>query len=114
MSFDWVKFIKLAENLHLQNTEECFRTAISRAYFGIFCLIRNYKGYKEYTKPDIHSKVIRSLKTSGDPNEQEIGKLIDDLRRQRNLADYNENIKINKRISERCILKANKILEMIK
>jgi uncharacterized protein (UPF0332 family) len=114
MSFDWVKFIELAENLHLQKTEECFRTAVSRAYFGIFCIIRNYIGCKEHTKPDVHSKVIASLKTSEDPNEQEIGKMIDELRRLRNLADYNEDIKIDEEISKRCILKANEILRMIK
>jgi len=114
MSFDWVKFIKLAENLHLQNTEECFRTAVSRAYFGAFCLIRNYKGYKEYTEPDVHYKVIKSLKTSASLKEKEMGKLIDDLRRHRNLADYDEEKEVNGEISERCILKANKILEMMR
>jgi uncharacterized protein (UPF0332 family) len=113
MSFDWNKFIELAKNLHLQKTEECFRTAISRVYFGIFCIIRNYKGYKGYKKSNVHSKVIEALITSEDPNEQEIRKMLDELRRVRNLADYDEDKNINEEFSKRCILKANEILRMI-
>jgi len=114
MSFDWVKFIKLANFLDSRNTEECFRTAISRAYYGIFCIIRNYKGLKNYKKPDIHFKLIELLMISKDPKEKEIGQLLDDLRKKRNHADYDEEAKITKKISELSILKANEILKMIK
>jgi uncharacterized protein (UPF0332 family) len=114
MSFSWVKFIELANFLHLHNTEEGFRTALSRAYYEVFCLIRNYKGLKTYTKSDVHTIFKELLKNSKNPKEREIGQLLDDLRKERNRADCDEETKITKEISELCILKAKKILEMMK
>ncbi|HPB34258.1 MAG TPA: DNA-binding protein, partial [Caldisericia bacterium] len=87
MSFNWEKFVVLAEKLHTQKSEECYRTAISRAYYGVFCILRDLKGYDKYTKGDVHSKIIEVYKKSNDSREKWIGKILDDLRNMRNTAD---------------------------
>jgi uncharacterized protein (UPF0332 family) len=111
MSFDWAKYIELADILHNKKTEESYRSAISRAYYGVFCLSRNIKGFKRYKKSNVHLKVIEVLRKSSNSNERLIGKLLDNLRIKRNNADYNDDKEIDEKISERSLLKAKKILE---
>lgn len=113
MSFDWKKFIEFAEELHQQKSEEAFRTAISRAYYSVFCTLRNLKGFEKYTKSDVHSKVIGTLRTSQDKDEQWIGKTLDSLRKERNLADYNGEKLVDEETSQRCILKAEEIFKYL-
>lgn len=113
MSFDWKKFIELAEILVNQETEEAFRTAVSRSYYGVFGILRNIKGFKKHKGGDVHSKLIESLKKSDKEKEREIGRLLDELRRYRNYADYSEDRKIDKNLAENCIAKANKILNQL-
>jgi len=111
VSFDWVEYVKLAEELQKQADESYLRSSISRAYYGVFCIARNKKGYKNYTKSDIHWKVIGEYKNSISRDEQLVGKFLDDLRKERNDADYNENKLIKKQLTERTVLKAKEILE---
>lgn len=112
MSFNWKEYVRLAEFLHKQGSEECLRSAISRAYYGVFGIVRNLKGLKE-TRADIHSMVINSFKNSYKKDEKFVGKLLDDLRRQRNIADYDEEKVISFEDSKRCILKAKEILDKL-
>lgn len=62
MSFDWKSYIHLAEELVKRQEESCLRSSISRAYYGVFRIARNKKGYEMYKKSDIHSKVINAYK----------------------------------------------------
>jgi len=43
MSFDWLGYIRLAENLSDELDESSLRSAVSRAYYGVFCIARNKK-----------------------------------------------------------------------
>lgn len=113
MSFDWKEYFTVAQELAKKDKEGYFRSAISRAYYGAFCLARNKKGYKNYTGSDVHSKVIEAFKTEKDKNLREIGAKLDMLRRQRNLADYNEDIKICQKLTTRMLIIAEKIIELI-
>jgi len=67
MSFHWEKYVYLAEELMNRKDDAYLRSSISRAYYGVWCLARNKKGYKRY-KPrkgeNIHWKVINEYKNS--------------------------------------------------
>jgi len=113
MSFDWKDYVYFAEELLNREEESCLRSSISRAYYGVFCVIRNKKGYKNYgLKPgeNIHWIVINACKNSGDRNEQNIGRILDKLRKLRNDADYDDNKLINKDIAKRAVIMAKEIL----
>ena len=113
MNFDWEKFIELAEKLNQQESEEAFRTAVSRAYYSVFCTLRNLKGFKDYTKGSIHYKVIDSLKQSQDKTDQLIGQMLDSLRKKRNNADYNGDISVDEKFSHRSIVEAREIFKYL-
>lgn len=114
MSFDWEKFVDLAESIQQQiKTEESFRTAISRAYYGAFCKSRDLLGFGSYTKSDVHSKVINQLKYSKDLDDRKIGQFLDALRKERNNADYDGNSIINDSLSQRCVIKAKVIIKLL-
>ncbi|HOV92532.1 MAG TPA: HEPN domain-containing protein [Candidatus Kapabacteria bacterium] len=114
MRFNWEKFIQLAENIQLHKSEEAYRTAISRSYYGIFCTIRDLNQFEQYKKSDIHSKIIAHFKQSNDINDQWIGKLLDELRKYRNNADYDSEKVITEELSQKCLLSAKQILQHIK
>ncbi|HHT9124250.1 MAG TPA: hypothetical protein ACFYD6_00355 [Candidatus Brocadiia bacterium] len=110
MSFDWKDYVYLADNLLNQTGESYLRSSISRAYYGVFCIARNRKGYKSYTGQDnIHWKVINEYKSSSNKNEQNIGRILDKLRKTRNDADYDEDKPITKAIAQRGVLSAKQI-----
>ena len=112
MSFDWEKFVDLADSIQQQTkTEEAFRTAISRAYYGAFCKTRDTMGLQK--NKIAHNKFIEKLKNSIDPLNQKRGQLLDDLRRDRNIADYDGDAYIGEGLSLRCIVKAKEILKLL-
>jgi uncharacterized protein (UPF0332 family) len=114
MSFDWEKFVDLADSIQQQTkAEEVYRTAISRAYYGAFCKSRDSIGFKIYTKTDVHSKVSDYFKKSTDLDDRKIGQLLDALRKERNKADYNGDASIGEGLSRRCIVKAKEILKLL-
>jgi len=113
MSFDWRKYIKLAEDLLGQGDEAHWRSSISRAYYGVFCLARNKAGYKHVKKSDVHRAVIQYYKMSSSPDDKFVGKVLDELRRNRNDADYNDDKVIDFRLAERVLFKSFKILEKL-
>lgn len=110
MSFDWKYYVYLAEDLLNRPEESCYRSSISRAYYGVFCLARNKKGYKGYTGTNIHWQVINEYKNSSDKNEQEIGRILDKLRKSRNDADYEDDKLIVKGVAERALFSAKSVL----
>jgi uncharacterized protein (UPF0332 family) len=113
MSFDWMDYVKLAEELLNRAEESCYRSSISRAYYGVFCIARNKKINRNYDPKDrkrIHWVVINAYKNSSDVNEQNIGLILDKLRKSRNDADYDDSKLIGKRLAERIVLKAKEVL----
>lgn len=113
MSFDWKDYVYLADELSGREEESCLRSSISRAYYGLFCLARNNKSYQNYVPKkgeNIHWIVINAYKNSSDKNEQDIGRILDKLRRSRNGADYNEDRPINKGLAQRAVYSAMRIL----
>jgi len=98
MSFDWRAYLHLAGELlsHQQTAipqEAYLRSAISRAYYGVFCIARNFLISKGTTIPriDTHKFVRETFFNSTHKIERKIGKDLRDLWHERKEADY-ENI----------------------
>lgn len=108
MSFDWESYLLLSEELAKRPEESCLRSSLSRAYYGVFCIARNKKGYKMYKGSNIHSKVINEYKQ--DKTLKEIGWNLDELRKARNSADYDGDRKIDKHRAGRMLILAKQVL----
>ena len=103
MSFDWTKYLTLAqEQVELsekhENKEALLRCAISRAYYSAFCNARNYlrdvekvKGLGKSSK--VHQLVIDRFEDSTDTTKKDIGAFLRRLREFRNRADYRDRFR---------------------
>jgi len=124
MNFDWRDYIKLAEKLRNESNknaleEAYYRSIISRSYYGVFCILRIKAGLEFYRPrpntgdPGVHEKVIGYYKNSKIPEEKLVGKFLDDLRKERNNADYDRRKRVGKDLAERAISKAKELLETL-
>lgn len=113
MSFDWKDYVSLSEELARRKEESCLRSSISRGYYGVFCIARNKMGYKSYEKADVHSKVMQALKKARAGDWRKIGWNLDELRRARNDADYDEEKQVKKGLAERMLILAKGVLEKL-
>jgi len=98
MSFDWKNYLHLAEHLPATTcrggVEARLRTSISRAYYAVFCQARNnlLSEGKSLSGMDQHQSVIAMLHESGDGLKRKIATELGRLRRNRNKADYDDDI----------------------
>ncbi len=120
MSFDWRLYIKLAgELINFQRekslAESYWRSAISRAYYGAFCLSRNFLSLRRITLPrrNVHRFVIDRYKESVDRDKRKIGIELDRLRKDRNDADYEDRISIDKNYALRSYGRSKRILQLL-
>ena len=104
MSFDWKLYVQLADELiTYQRTpsfqEAYLRTAISRSYYGVFCVARNFLIGKNVSVPrvDTHKFVREQYQNSQNKLERKIGDSLNRLWRRRKIADYEDKtiIEIN-------------------
>src|SRR4051794_32933829 len=102
MSFNWLEFLNLAEELAgnsngSSSQEAKLRSAISRAYYAAFITARNYlrdtEGIRLPFNKDVHIFVQNQFKYNSDKNRQKIGQWLGILRVTRNQADYDDVIK---------------------
>ncbi|MHB8280792.1 MAG: hypothetical protein ACYDIA_24590 [Candidatus Humimicrobiaceae bacterium] len=118
MSFCWKDYINLSQDLIIlaRNSpiEKAFlRTSISRSYYGVFCIARNYlKNNKNLiiNSTETHKFVIDTFKNSQDNSEQLIGQYLASLRKERNDADYEDNYQINLNKANLMLISANQVL----
>lgn len=108
-SFDWEKYVELAEEIYQKkdtDESECrFRTGISRAYYGVYNMCKNFaiennlineKKLKDSysSHADLIDKFIHShrfdIEYNAELNEikKDIGEILKELRDYRNDADY--------------------------
>jgi uncharacterized protein (UPF0332 family) len=119
MPFDWNDYIKLAQHLYDNNSDQAsIRSAISRAYYGSFGIVRPYCITKfgipaRKNGPEIHRTVIEKLKASSNKLEFSIGNLLSGLRDDRNLADYDSQVSFSKPEVKKCINNSTYVLENI-
>jgi uncharacterized protein (UPF0332 family) len=108
MSFDWETYLKLSDILeNLQDgtdlKEASLRSAISRYYYGVFILARDW--LKQITGLNIpkgrtHSFVIGKYK-AGTSTARAIGANLSRLKREREKADYMSGANITKAVVQR-------------
>ena len=102
MTFKWENYLKIADELNIHakthvSAEACFRSAISRSYYAVYCKARNRllsEGFVFNTDRDSngkHKQVSDEFKLSGDTIRIKIGVDLKRLRRYRNDADYKDN-----------------------
>jgi hypothetical protein len=100
MPFDWKNFVDLASELQKRansagNAESMLRTALSRAYFGAFCYVRNHAtvalGFQARNDPDDHGRLRAHLKGK----RSGIAQKLDRLRQWRNDGDYLDELKFD-------------------
>jgi len=100
MSFDWSLYIQLADELmnHQRNPilrEAYLRSAISRSYYGIYCISRNLlikRGVKIDKTRSAHTQVREEYIYSKNKLERKIGNNLSRLWDFRKDADYEDPI----------------------
>jgi len=122
MSFSWLHYTELANHLFASPfsgyQEACYRSAVSRAYYGVFCHCRNearLKDYRPRSNADLgtHQKVIRHYKDSLEKKYKDIGVKLDELRRLRNKADYDGDNPIKKNDVEQALFVMSEIINTL-
>ena len=99
MSYDWRKYLTFAELMYKKaNSEDSdchdketfYRCSISRAYYAVFCLARNYLKDFEDQKfySDEHRKVHLFFINNQDTKKKTIGNQLKMLHQDRKKADY--------------------------
>jgi hypothetical protein len=84
-------FVAVAREAARGPTEAHWRTAASRAYYGLLLEIRDAMTAWGLSRPapsQVHQLVRRRLFTSTDPDMKRVGIWLDDLRESRSRADY--------------------------
>lgn len=114
-AFDWTQYFELAKVLAAAPIESHQRSAISRSYYAVFCLSRQYveRFHKVNTDRSIHSQVWGWLQNSPNTDLKRLATLGDRMRRRRNQADYNDRIDNLKRITEDVLIKAEQCLGIL-
>lgn len=102
MSFDWKLYVDLsAELINHQRTpllkDAYLRSAVSRSYYGVFCIARNLLIPKTvfFPREDIHKFVREQYNNSIIRKEKVIGVKLGRLWTERKAADYKEDEAFN-------------------
>lgn len=92
--FDWANYLLLAEELAARNDQEsALRSAISRAYYAVFCKARDAllrEGVQISQAASIHTSVWMTYQQAADAKRRTIGVTGNRLRIDRNRADYRD------------------------
>ncbi len=119
MPFDWENFISLADQLVNRSDadEAAYRSAISRAYYGVFGKIKIYVSATHKIKQSpgdaIHQKIIETLKQSEDSQEFSLGNSLSQLRASRNEADYDSHTNVTKVAAENSIKRSRNLMRTL-
>ena len=103
MMFDWNHYIELADELMKAKpdrlTDAAIRSAVSRMYYGVFCLTRDLLKKKGFDLPrsgQVHTLVRDALKRLNSNDSVKLAKMLSELHSHRKVADYETAITINK------------------
>ncbi|HEY3115816.1 MAG TPA: hypothetical protein VGK54_03665 [Chloroflexota bacterium] len=103
MTFDWVEFLRVAEDLYgaaateaSARREALLRIAVSRAYYAAFSLARNrlrdIDGVKVPLRGNAHLVVAHRFEEGVGIERQDIGARLQRLRVDRNRCDYDDEV----------------------
>lgn len=117
MGFNWLEYLNLSKELVKTRSEEsAMRSAISRAYYGVFGTLKPYcvqtfsLPHRETTDPKIHQRIIERLKASSNRLEYSIGNTLSTMRDDRNIADYDSSVAVTSQKAQKSIVNAEMIL----
>lgn len=120
--FDWEDYLTVAEDLRrsasrVGHTAACQRSAISRAYYAVFCRARNClrdrEGLAVPRDGSAHRFVYEQLDRSGDINRQVLAQYLSQLRVDRNHADYEDLVSGLPRKARRNVQVARQALTLV-
>ncbi len=123
MSFDWLAYLNLAQELAGQatsrsNREAKLRSAISRAYYSVFCQARNHLRDKEgHSIPfgmNPHEYVRDQFVKSADKARKGVGVNLNRLRIDRNKADYDDTVAGLSATTKKSLRRAKQIISQLR
>lgn len=106
------EFLKLARELAAGPTEACWRTAVSRAYYASFHLIRRRLsewGFHIRKSDQAHAGLSRRLGVVPLDGWDDLARDLAQLRSDRNFADYDVEQVCSKRLAINCLTAAEQI-----
>lgn len=121
MTFSWRLYIQLADELisHQRTPglhEAYLRTAISRSYYGVFCIARNFLVNRGVAIPKVDTYKFVKDKYWNSPNrvEKKVGKGLRDLWIERKDADYDEGTTVDINRARTAHEMARRVLERLR
>ena len=118
MSFDWSSYLTLAKELsnkvdEFPDQEAVYRSVVSRAYYSVFCLARNY--VRDVDRSEFHGNAHKELqdylKNHPHRPRKKIGNQLRDLHQHRLKADYDDDLgEQPQNKASRAVALANKII----
>ncbi len=109
-------FLPLADTLAKGSSEAEWRTACSRGYYAAFHVARQLLlalGFRVPQGDRAHGYLWLRLSNAGEPQVQRAGRFLNDLRRERNHADYDEHRTIIRGIAAQCVQRAEDIIQAL-
>lgn len=122
MTFSWPDYLIVAKHLMEHSTasgyaEGCLRSAISRAYYAALNTTRNLLsdqwGIEVPDTAEIHRFVPQWFMDEEDPDQQEIGILLDRLRDRRRRADYADEVTKVSSLAARSLADAQIVIDRV-
>jgi len=122
MTFSWVDYLIVARHLMEHSTscgyaEGCLRSAVSRAYYAALnttrSQLRDQWGVEVPDTAEIHRFVPRWFMDDEDPDQQEIGILLERLRDRRRRADYADEVAIVPSLAARSLADAQIVIDRV-
>jgi uncharacterized protein (UPF0332 family) len=110
------EFLAVAKGLLATGTEGAWRSAVSRAYYAVFHVARELLENLGFAVPRAdraHSHLWLRLSNCGEPHLQDSGRELNDLRRERNRADYDVNIPLSTSTAAALIQDAERIIQAL-
>lgn len=88
--FDWLEYLKLAEELGSRTDEASVRSAISRAYYYVYHLALRRVQTNDFTLVvgGMHAQLWRVFSESPEPDCRKLGAIAGRLKKRRERADY--------------------------
>lgn len=114
MTFDWHGFAQLAEDLATCEDEAAARSAISRAYYALYCQARDRAGIDTRNIRDAHKAVHDYYAFRQNPKLKLMGTNdLPNLHRERKYADYDETQIVGKSRASMVVKKARALLSAL-
>jgi uncharacterized protein (UPF0332 family) len=118
MSFDWRQYFQLARYMSehasdYPDEEACYRTVVSRAYYAVYRLARDYVYNADGKDIDVHQVLQKYLKQNRNNKlRYRIGNQLKDLHQLRKKADYESDLRtLPVNIAKQAMSYAQRILD---